>query len=254
MARCPQKFVLLAAVSAVFFGGFLVAPASASQRPSAGKKAISAAPVPAAQAATPPQVPPAALTLQQQPAVAPKIDFHGGQLTIVAPNSRLDAILREVQAQTGALIDVPETSERVAGQFGPGAARDVIASLLNGSHFNYILMGSPQDPNSLAKVVLFSKPAGTNTPGGSAQAFNPVQANAMRQNQVVVPSQEAEDAAAETMEEAPEPEPPVEDQASAQQQNGQPAIKTPQQLLQELQRQQQSQQPPSQETAPPEQR
>ena len=38
-------------------------------------------------------------------------------------------------------------SDRVAAQLGPGNPRDVIASLLQGSRFDYIVLGSVNDPN-----------------------------------------------------------------------------------------------------------
>src|SRR6202790_2746673 len=94
-------------------------------------------------------------TLAQQPATPPEVSFQGGQLTISAQNSTLGDILKAVRAQTGATIDLPGTaSERVIGHFGPGPARDVMTALLNGSHFNYVLLGSPTDPGALDRVIL----------------------------------------------------------------------------------------------------
>jgi hypothetical protein len=48
-------------------------------------------------------------------------------------------------------------TERVVGEFGPGPATEVLASLLNGSHFNYVLLCSPQDATSLDRVILMNK-------------------------------------------------------------------------------------------------
>jgi len=45
--------------------------------------------------------------------------------------------------QTGAEIEIPSATERVVTHLGPGPARDVMADLLNGSRFNYVLLGSP---------------------------------------------------------------------------------------------------------------
>ena len=93
-------------------------------------------------------------TLAQQPATPPQVSFQGGQLTISAQNSTLGDILKAVKAQTGATIDLPGTaSERVIGHFGPGPARDVMTALLNGSHFNYVLLGSPTDPGAFQGVL-----------------------------------------------------------------------------------------------------
>ncbi len=93
-----------------------------------------------------PQGPVPQIPLDAIPAVAPQVSYQNGLLTIVAPNSTLGDILRAVRKQTAADIDVPASaSERVVTRLGPGPAREVMAELLNGSRFNYILLGSPQN-------------------------------------------------------------------------------------------------------------
>ncbi len=88
-----------------------------------------------------------------------------GQLTITAQNSTLGDILRAVRNQTGAAVDVPaNATERVVGNFGPGPARDVLSSLLNGSHFNYVLLGSATNPDALEHVILIVKSSAAEQP------------------------------------------------------------------------------------------
>ena len=130
-------------------------------------KAKTVAPLPSYVPAGPlPQIP-----LDQLPATAPQVSYQNGLLTIVAHNSTLADILREVHKRTGAVIETSTSSnERVAVQLGPGPARDVIASLLNGTSFNYMVVGTVSDPNALAQVILLPKgaaPAGARpaTPG-----------------------------------------------------------------------------------------
>src|SRR5271168_3921183 len=97
--------------------------------------------------------------------VAPQVTYEAGLLTIVAPNSTLGDILRSVRKHTAAEIEIPATAnERVVTRLGPAPARDVMAELLNGSRFNYILLGSPQDANALVRVVLVAKTR-PDTPG-----------------------------------------------------------------------------------------
>jgi hypothetical protein len=99
--------------------------------------------------------------MDQLPSTPPQVSYQAGLLIIVAQNSSLGDILREVSKLTGAEIEVPpNASERVATRLGPGPAREVLASLLNGSGFNYVMVGSVADPNTVASVVLMSKPAG----------------------------------------------------------------------------------------------
>jgi hypothetical protein len=44
--------------------------------------------------------------------------------------------------------------ERIVEHVGPAPASDVLTRLLKGSHFNFVLIGSPQHPNDLQQVVL----------------------------------------------------------------------------------------------------
>ena len=48
-------------------------------------------------------------------------------------------------------------ARRVAGRIGPGPARDVLAALLNGSQFDYIIVASLPNPAGLEHVVLIAK-------------------------------------------------------------------------------------------------
>ncbi len=173
-----------------------------------------------------PQVP-----LDAIPAIAPQVSFQDGLLTIVAPNSTLGDILRGVRKHTSADIEIPPTaSERVVTRLGPGPAREVLSELLNGSRFNYILLGSPQDANALVRVVLVAKavetPAGTAAPGAAPA---PEVTNA--------PSEAAEEPPDEPVEE-PVDQAVEAEQAAGQQQPDQPPVKTPQQMLQEMQQRQ----------------
>ena len=226
-----------------------------------------------------PVVPPP--TLAQQPASPPQVSFQGGQLTISAQNSTLGDILKAVRAQTGATIDLPgNASERVVGHFGPAPARDVLTALLNGSHFNYVLLGSPSDPGALDRVILMAKSGGpadsTPPPTEQASAYNQVYARPMASmaapmapapggNTVTVEGTDAEDQSADDTTDAADDSQAddqtdqtdqQDDQAATddqqQQQDGQQNVKTPEQLLQELQqRQQQLQQQGVQPGVPP---
>jgi hypothetical protein len=70
-----------------------------------------------------------------------------------------DRGLLTISARTGADSPIPSGAEQeqVAIQAGPGPAKDVIATLLNGSRFNYVLQGTPQDPQGVGTVILTPK-------------------------------------------------------------------------------------------------
>ena len=159
-------------------------------------------------------------------------------------------VLTAVKQRTGAAVEMPAvSSERVVGRFGPGAPRDVMAQLLNGSHYDYVLLGSPADPGALKKVVLMARANGPEPAAQQPQANQPVmQGNPNLQTVPDIASDEPDDSSVEMPAEAQAPE--QEEPQPEQQQPGPngPPIKTPEQLLRELQQQQQQQQQPN---APP---
>jgi len=188
-----------------------------------------------------PQGPVPQVPLDAIPAVAPQVSYQGGLLTIVAPNSTLGDILRGVRKHTAADIEVPATAtERVVTRLGPGPAREVVAELLNGSHFNYILLGSADDANALVRVVLVAKTGPDNPSSEPAPADKKAAATEAAK---AVDAADA-DAADEAAEDTPEPAPaPAEAEQPPAASPDQPGVKTPQQLLQEMQQRQLQQQP-----------
>lgn len=91
-----------------------------------------------------------------KPATKVEVEFRNGKLTIWADKATLAEVLYEVQRKTGADIPIPSDAQReqVVGSFGPAPARDALASLLNGSRFNFILVAADNDPTQLRSVVL----------------------------------------------------------------------------------------------------
>lgn len=191
-----------------------------------------------------PQVP-----LQQIPESAPTVTFEHGQLTIVAQNATLGEILKQVRKLTGASIDLPGNGaqERVVTAIGPGAPRDVLATLLNGTQFNYVMLGSSTDPTAVASVLLTPKPGAPGETQTAASGFqqgiqglqgmNPAAVAAtmqsFRQQMIAAPQPQPEaDAAAEADENADDSEDKDEeatDQAQPAQPAGQPEAQPEQQ-------------------------
>jgi hypothetical protein len=196
---------------------------------------VSAASTPAAAAETLP------LTPEQRPAAPPLVTYIDGKLSVTAKNSTLGDILRAISAKTGASIDIPEgANERVVSQLGPASAREVMTALLNGSHFNYVMVGSESNPNAVAHVILTAKtdrPEGSSagSTGTMASATRPtiqprtaLQAAIMQPYQEMLEQQQAQQAALEAQQqavaagvtEAPAPAAPASDAAGANQANG----------------------------------
>jgi hypothetical protein len=176
--------------------------------------------------------------------VPPQVTYQNGQLTIVAPNSTLGDILRAVKKQTGAEIEIPSANDRVVTHLGPGTAREVMADLLNGSRFNYVLLGSAEDSKLLTRVVLVAK-TGDAAPPGNAPMQQPGPTQAGNFQPQAPPEEQADSAeGADVAEDNPDDNPDqqaadAEQQAEqANQAPDQQGVKTPQQMLQEMQQRQ----------------
>lgn len=91
------------------------------------------------------------------------VTFQDGLLTVSAENTSLADVFKLVAQKTGTVIDLPPGSglEQMVAHAGPGRANDVLAQLLNGSHFNFIFVSSPQHPNQPERVVLSMRPEDT---------------------------------------------------------------------------------------------
>src|SRR5215469_8582561 len=160
------KFAPLSLVLCLCLSGF--SPPAAAQRggvrkPSAKKKQdAQKTDPPGIPAYTPSPLQP--LPLDQLPAVAPKVTYEDGQLSIVEHNCTLADVLHAVKKQLGADLDVPpNATERVVADLGPGTPRQVITDLLNGTHFNYVIVGSATDPTAVESLALTPKTGATET-------------------------------------------------------------------------------------------
>jgi hypothetical protein len=193
------------------------APAPVPQ-PAAGPQTQ---PVPAAAV---PETPPSML---QQPAKEAQIVFDHNSLLIRADNSSLTAILRQVAAVSGMKIDGLGSDERVFGSFGPGAPRDVLDDLLNGTAYNLVLLGDLSNGAPRELILTPATHAGASVPSPAPQTSAD---EAVNEQEDVPP---------------PQPEPPQ----AATTPPPTPAVRTPQQLFEQLQRMRQggATQPPQQQ-------
>jgi hypothetical protein len=192
------------------------------------EQAVPAAPAAPTAQSTPPQqlqdasaVSQSAPSMLQEPAREAQVVFAGDRLSIHADNSSLSAILQQVASKSGMKMDGLGGDERVFGTFGPGAPRDVLADLLNGTAYNVVLLG---DLSNGAPRELILTPV-TRGAAASAQApqVSPDEAN-----------NEPESA------EVPPPPPDVPPPGTAP--IPPTAVKTPQQLFEQLQRMRSAQQ------------
>lgn len=116
-------------------------------------------------AASPSPLPPSATNVPPVPP-PPKprmtVEYRDGKLTISSDRATLAEILGEVQHQTGAQIIIPPEagSGYVFAHMGPGPIQQVLARLLNGSSFNFVMVGSETNPGQLQSLVLTPRVGG----------------------------------------------------------------------------------------------
>jgi hypothetical protein len=165
---------------------------------------------------------------------APKITYQNGLLSVESVNGRLIDILNGIRTKAGIQFEgLQTTQDRVAGKFGPARADQVLTSLLQGSRFDYVIIGMPENPALVQRVIL--SPSSSAAAAGSTPGAQPVQQ----------PSGDEEENAGDDPAEAPEQvQAPEQMQQPAQiQPRGATTPKTTEQLLEELKRMQQQNQP-----------
>ena len=91
------------------------------------------------------------------------VAFQQGMLTIHSDRASLSEVLNEIHQQTGAEIDLPPGAgqEPVFLDIGPASPRDALNALLDGSSYNFVLVGSSSNPNALERILLSSKDGST---------------------------------------------------------------------------------------------
>ena len=157
----------------------------------------------------------------QQPAGEAQIVFTGDTLSIRADNSSLAAILHQVAGKSGMQIEGLSGDERVFGTFGPGAPRDVLADLLNGTAYNLVLLGDLGDGAPRQLILTPATHAGAAPPPPAATTT-------------------IDEAANEPEPEVPPPQPEVPPAGTTPPPT--PGVKTPQQLFEQLQKMRSAQQ------------
>jgi hypothetical protein len=101
-----------------------------------------------------------------------EVSFKDGLLAIRSNKASLSEVLYAVHRRTGADIVVPAGTEQeqVAADIGPGPAAEVLAYLLNGSRFNFLILNSASDARVLDRVILSPRGGGLSVPNALASA------------------------------------------------------------------------------------
>lgn len=187
-------------------------------------------------------VPPAPPTPADMPPVPATVQFSNGLLTIHAHNASLSQILHDTAAQTGMQMEGTPEDQRIFGDFGPASVRVVLGQLLDGGPSNYVLFGKSAN---LAPRTLVITPKASLAPGQVAGIGKPA---------VTVNNEDDDDDDAPPVTN-PQPgvHPMMPNRPGGDQSNGNPNVRTPQQIIDDMQRrrQEQQQQPPPPLISPP---
>ena len=104
------------------------------------------------------------------------VDYADGHLSVVANDSSLNQILREISRKTGMKITGGVTDERVFGNYGPDTPAKVLSALLDGTGSNMLLIqgSNHQAAGSAAPVELVLTPrnGGPTPPNPNPPAFD----------------------------------------------------------------------------------
>lgn len=104
------------------------------------------------------------------PAHPAKVTYADGRLEVVADNSSLNQLLREISRKTGMKITGGIGDERVFGTYGPGPPGEILASLLDGTGSNMLLRESSTD--APAELILTPREGGPTPPNPNAPGFD----------------------------------------------------------------------------------
>jgi hypothetical protein len=92
-----------------------------------------------------------------QPAEAPPIaQLTDGKLTIRANGQDFASVLESVRSATGFTVEMPSgvDSEPVFLSMGPASVTDSLITLMEGTKYNYIIVGSEKDPRLVKRLIL----------------------------------------------------------------------------------------------------
>lgn len=208
-----------------------VQPANKVQSPAPHHRAhrtLKKTPKTEAKAEVTPPAPPAPNWPINDSPVPASVNWDGGSLRIIAANSSLKQILDDVARETGAKVEGAVKDQRVFGDFGPGLPGDVLSQLLHGTGYNFMLVGDAG--RGMPREVILSA-ASTAAPGMRPASTSPQQ-------------DDYDESAPDNQYDAP-PQPPMlpQPQPPNAGPEGQQPVRTPQEILREMQmRQQQMQQ------------
>jgi AMIN domain len=115
--------------------------------------------------------------VETMPQTSLEVTFRNGLLAIKANKASLAEILFAVHQRTNAEVAVSAGAdqEKVVVDIAPGPAPEVLARLLNGSQFNFLILSAPNNPQALERVILSPRGHGAVSAQNQSQPYPPPQ-------------------------------------------------------------------------------
>jgi hypothetical protein len=120
------------------------------------------------------------------PARHAEVILTRGLLQIRADNSSLNQILRSISQITGLKIKGGVEEQRVFGSYGPAPLSTILATLLDGTGANILLLGG--NAGTPPELVLTSRVGGAEPPGPNSPAYAMYDDSTDRSNRVASPA------------------------------------------------------------------
>jgi hypothetical protein len=112
-----------------------------------------------------------------------KVAYTDGVLTVDAANASLNEVLRQISQKTGMKVTGTVADESVFGQYGPSTVAEILASLLDGTGSNMLLVDNKNGP---AELVMTPRRGGA-TPPSPNSSFAGNNSSSESQEQYVPP-------------------------------------------------------------------
>jgi hypothetical protein len=112
---------------------------------------------------------PAVVTPPPNPPHHADVLYANGQLQVRADNSSLNQILRSISHITGLKITGGVEEQRVFGNYGPGPISTVLATLIDGTGANILLLGG--NAKTPPELILTSRSGGAEPPSPDSPAY-----------------------------------------------------------------------------------
>jgi len=106
-------------------------------------------------------LPPTAPTMREIEEQPANVQYADGQIAVLADNSSLSEIIRDVARRAGMAVQGSVVDERVFGTYGPAAPAEVLSELLKGTGSNMVVLAGT---SHVPELILTPKQGGPTPP------------------------------------------------------------------------------------------